>query len=188
MVPKRDPDQPARFVMLGTIEPRKNHDLMLNVWEGFVATPPAVGIPRLTIVGSRGWAGAQVFERLDALKATGHVEEIADASDEEAADILAGASGLLFPSAAEGFGLPALEATLQGIPCLCTPLDVFEEVLGEIPVYLAAGEDHRWRDNIIRLMLASEQKNEQARIDTQVSKQGLPNWENHFKNVLRMIG
>ena len=54
--PATDPDTP-RFVTIGTIEPRKNHALLLDVWEDL----PESDRPHLHIVGARGWADPSLF-------------------------------------------------------------------------------------------------------------------------------
>ena len=59
--PKIDTETP-RFVTVGTIEPRKNHQLLLDVWSML----PETARPNLHIVGNRGWASDTFFEHLDA--------------------------------------------------------------------------------------------------------------------------
>ena len=96
-------------VVLGTIEPRKNHALLLDIWEKL---PPEAGL-RLLVLGGRGWRNEAVFRRLDALAPGGRVVERAGLSDGAVAAVLAGARALLFPTFAEGTGLPALEAAAR---------------------------------------------------------------------------
>ncbi|MGR3661735.1 MAG: glycosyltransferase family 1 protein, partial [Paracoccaceae bacterium] len=61
-LPNPVPKQPY-FVTLGTIEPRKNHSLLLDIWENLakISKPP-----HLYIIGQRGWNNRAVFDRLDA--------------------------------------------------------------------------------------------------------------------------
>ncbi len=181
------PADPPEFVMIGTVEPRKNHGLILDIWEGFVANPPPKGIPKLRVIGAKGWADLDVFKRIADLTDTGHVEFLENASDTETARALGRSSGLLFPSLAEGFGLPALEAAIQGIPCICAPLASFHEVLGDIPVYVPTSDHYRWRETIVQLMEEKEQKTERKRISTLMTKQALPTWERHFNIILSAV-
>ncbi len=64
------------FVALGTIEPRKNHALLLDAWDLLAQRLPASAVPRLFIFGRRGWCNEAVFARLDALPAGGPVREL----------------------------------------------------------------------------------------------------------------
>ena len=55
------------FLTIGTIEPRKNHDLLLDIWEEMYAEK-GDQCPELIIVGRRGWESDSFFKRLDQLK------------------------------------------------------------------------------------------------------------------------
>jgi glycosyltransferase involved in cell wall biosynthesis len=52
-------------------------------------------------------------------------------TDEELARLLAGAAAFLYPTAYEGFGLPAAEAAAAGVPVICAPVGALPELLGE---------------------------------------------------------
>jgi glycosyltransferase involved in cell wall biosynthesis len=161
------------FVMLGTIEPRKNHALILDVWEG-LPDPPG-----LVIAGRRGWADPALFARLDALKARlPQVIEAPGLPDTAVAALLQGARSLLFPSFAEGFGLPPVEALALGTPVLAADLPVLREVLGSNAVYLPPTEPYPWRDEILRAL--SDPRPHRAPVTP------LP-WESHVNAVLRAM-
>jgi glycosyltransferase involved in cell wall biosynthesis len=85
------------FVALGTIEPRKNHLLLLNLWRQFAASMgPAA--PRLVVVGRRGWENENVLDMLERCSAIdGLVRETGPLPDHEVASLLRGARALLFP-------------------------------------------------------------------------------------------
>jgi len=168
------------FVALGTIEPRKGHGLLLDVWRDLVEEngPDA---PGLLIVGQRGWNNQQVFDRLDALPEDGPVKELSELSDGVVAGLLKGSAGLLFPSHAEGFGLPPAEAAALGVPVVCSDLPVIREVLGDIPIYVGTSERYHWKQTIESLSKGYE--NEQVRTLKHVFVP--PTWENHFNIVLR---
>lgn len=137
-------DHPA-FVVLGTIEPRKNHMLLFNVWEELAKELPPEQMPHLHIVGSRGWNNAQVFDWLELSPLSGQViHELAGLSDGAVAALLQRSRGLLFPSYAEGFGLPLIEAAALGVPVIAAPLEVFREILGDYPVYLSMTDRYSW--------------------------------------------
>lgn len=152
LVPRGLPFDRPFFLALGTIEPRKNHALLLDVWDGFHAGMAARDIPRLFILGARGWADAALFDRLDRLPwRNDTVFETGPLPDGAVAALMARTAGLLFPSLAEGFGLPPLEAAEAGAPVVCADLAVYRETLGEYPVYAPATDRYLWTKAITDL-------------------------------------
>ncbi len=185
--PPRPQDLPANlnlarpyFVTLGTIEPRKNHELLLDVWQRMGGR---AAVPTLVVVGRRGWRNERVFARLDAMPA--HVVELNDLSDGAVTALLQGAAGLLFPSYAEGFGLPPAEAASLGIPVVCADLPVYREFLLDYPVYLNATDMYLWETTIRNL---TNGKDDRSRTDHSAAlPDGLPTWESHFNFVLKVL-
>jgi glycosyltransferase involved in cell wall biosynthesis len=62
--------------------------------------------------------------------------EIPDPTDEEIVRLLSRAKAFVFPSFAEGFGLPPLEAMAAGLPVVCSDIPVFREVYGDAVLYV----------------------------------------------------
>jgi glycosyltransferase involved in cell wall biosynthesis len=174
--PKLLPDglAPARpyFVTVGTIEPRKNHALLLDVWERL--GPDA---PDLLVCGSRGWNNDAVFARLDRLGPDDRVREVNGLEDAALAALVQGAQALLFPSHAEGYGLPAVEALALGTPVLCSNMATFREILHENAVYIDDSDPQMWEEHIIRW-------SKQPRHARQVCDFETPTWAAHFKIAL----
>lgn len=166
------PWTPPYFVTLGTIEPRKNHALLLDIWGEI---PDA----HLLICGHRGWENHAVFERLDA--APSRVHELSELPDDQLFALVKGAAGLLFPSFAEGYGLPPLEAAALGVPVLCNDLPIYREVLGDIPVYADARDRYLW-ETTIKQMAQAHQTGTGNTLDYTA-----PTWDDHFKIVLTLI-
>ncbi|WP_102225865.1 glycosyltransferase [Acidimangrovimonas sediminis] len=165
------------FVTLGTIEPRKNLDLLLDIWEA-----AAGALPPLLIVGRRGWAGAATLARLDAPPPGVHLAGAL--SDGAVAALLAGSAGLLFPSLAEGYGLPPVEAAALGVPVLCGDLAIYRETLGDYPVYADPTDRYLWRGKIDAMAaLASKTKGKSSTVRRSPR---LPTWGDHFKPVLSL--
>ena len=116
------------FVTVGTIEPRKNHLLLLHLWRELADAGLAV-VPHLHIVGKRGWENENVVDLLERSPAIGrHVTEHGALDDGSLFHLLKGASALLFPSFAEGLGLPLIEAAALGVPVIASDLPVFREL------------------------------------------------------------
>ena len=178
-----DPTHPY-FVTLGTIEPRKNHALLLDVWESLAQDIPPAELPHLYILGARGWENEEVFQRLDHSALVGNsVFELSNLPDMTVSALMTQATAVLFPGFAEGYGLPPAEAISLGTPVICSDLAVFREVLGNIPVYLKPDDVYSWKQSII----GSTQRNQagQHRTSEEPSDFTLPNWADHFNLVLR---
>ena len=167
------------FVTIGTIEPRKNHTLLLDIWHQIGDAPDA---PNLFIIGQRGWNNQPVFARLDRQPA--RITELNSLSDGAVAALLKGARALLFPSFAEGFGLPAAEAAAFGIPVICNDLLVFREILGDYPIYAAVSDLYDWQTKIQKLA-SNGGKTENGDCSSRQAV-SVPTWDDHFNTVLRL--
>ncbi|MBV1903498.1 MAG: glycosyltransferase family 4 protein [Marinosulfonomonas sp.] len=166
------------FITLGTIEPRKNHTLLLDIWDRLAKSDDP--FPGLVIVGRRGWKNQSVFERLDEKPAG--VVELNDLPDRDVWALMSGAAGLLFPSHCEGFGLPAAEAAVMGVPVICSDLPVFREILGNYPVYADVADLYSWETKINNFVHYGKNRNNKKR-RTGLDRDQL-SWNKHFENVL----
>ncbi len=124
------------FLVLGTIEPRKNHLMILTLWREMVKR-------------RRGWECEQVVDLLERCETIHpHLLELNNASDDLVAALIKGARALLMPSFAEGFGMPVQEALAWGTPVISTPLSAIREFADEIPEYAAAHDGAHWLELI----------------------------------------
>ncbi len=138
------------FVMLATVEPRKNHLLLLHAWRDLVVHDPQA--PRLVMVGARGWEYEQVADILDRSSALrGHILEIRGLSSPDLVDLLRGARALLMPSFDEGYGLPLVEALSIGTPVVASDIAVFREVTQGRATFLSPLNGEAWGQVIKRL-------------------------------------
>ena len=168
------------FVTVGTIEARKNHLLLLEIWSRIVDRLGS-NAPRLLIIGQRGWEAEQVFNRLDNdEKLRGHVVELNHCSDEELSAHVSSARALLFPSQAEGYGLPLIEALGLGAPVIASDLPVFRETAGDIPTYLDPHDRDAWEAAILDYSADTVRREEQLR---RMKSFRLPDWDSHFEKV-----
>jgi len=173
------PPRPT-FVALGTIEARKNHLLLLDVWSRLIDRL-GTGAPRLLIIGQRGWEAEQVFNRLDRdEKLRGHVVELNDCSDEGLSAHVSTARALLFPSRSEGYGLPLIEALSLGAPVIASDLPVFREIAGNIPTYLDPLDSNVWEAAIVEFSADNGARYAQLR---RMKSFRLPDWDSHFEKV-----
>jgi glycosyltransferase involved in cell wall biosynthesis len=125
------------LLMVGTLEPRKNHALVLDAFERLWSRGIDAG---LCVAGKPGWNVAGLTERL-----RGHMENgrrlfiIDDPSDDELAALYRGCAGMMLASRGEGFGLPLIEAAQFGTPIIASDIPVFREVAGTHASYFALG-------------------------------------------------
>ncbi len=176
--------QEPTFVVLGTIEGRKNHALLLELWRQMMAQGGGP-VPRLVIVGRRGWQAEAVFAQLDSGIFGDRVVEVGALDDRALAEILTGARALLFPSFAEGYGIPLVEALAAGVPVIASDLPVFREIglgvpellaLDDLPGWLEAVRDYTCEPNRRR-------KSQLQRLQTFRA----PDWATHFTQVDNLL-
>jgi glycosyltransferase involved in cell wall biosynthesis len=173
------------FVCVGTIEARKNHLLLLNLWRQ-LAEELGAAAPRLVLIGQRGWEtenAIDMLERCPALR--GVVFERANVPDDEASRLVQGARALLLPSFAEGFGFPLIEALALGVPVLCSNLAAFRENGGDVPEYLDPLDGLGWRSAVIDYALPSSPR--RAAQLHRLSGWRAPSWQDHFAAVEALI-
>lgn len=130
---KRPPERPT-FVVFGTIEPRKNHLLILEalrqVWRRF----PEV---HLVFAGRMGWLNDQDKARIErALAEQPQLTWHEHVDDRLIHGLLEHATATIFVSEGEGFGLPPVESLWSGTPCIASPGIPSLEALGEQGVHV----------------------------------------------------
>ncbi len=169
------------FVILSTIEPRKNHVMLLQVWRHLIEKLGDQA-PRLLVIGQRGWECENVvdlLERCAALK--GFVTELANCSDEELVTCLHHAQALLFPSFVEGYGMPLVEALAHGVPAIASDLAVFREIAGDIPEYIDPLDGKRWGELVMEY--AAPNSESRAAQLQRMAHFKTPGWDEHFVKV-----
>lgn len=168
------------FVLLGTIEARKNHLIILRVWADLVGRLGDEA-PQLLIIGQRGWEAEAATEILDQLgPLEGHVRELPSCGDREMRELIAGAQALLMPSFVEGFGLPVVEALQLGAPVIASDLPVFREIVGNIPTYLDPHDRKAWAQAIIDYSADGPERQRQLGA---IEGFEAPIWAEHFERV-----
>jgi glycosyltransferase involved in cell wall biosynthesis len=183
MVPLR-PQSVAYFIVLGTIEPRKNHLLLLNLWTRLATTMAAP--PRLLVIGARGWENEQAVDMLErSRRLRGLVEEHNRLSDTAIGSLLSQARALLLPSFAEGFGLPMAEALASGVPVICSDIPVFREVGRDVPDYVDPLDLMAWQDAIVEYSRPDSPR--RAAQMQRLADWQAPLWPDHFAIVERAL-
>jgi glycosyltransferase involved in cell wall biosynthesis len=124
------------WLFVGTLEPRKGIDVLLRA----LARSPAE-VP-LLVVGPAGWGGVDIEEqsRLVGLR-PGMVRIMGRVSDEDLAVLYRGATALVVPSGAEGYGYPVLEGMAAGTAVVTSDDAALKETGGGVPLTFPVGDD-----------------------------------------------
>lgn len=168
------------FVCVSTIEYRKNHMLLLDVWQRLIALH-GERAPRLVLIGRWGVGSQAVRQRYhsDPLLRR-FVTILSGCSDAEVAQHVTAARALLVPSRAEGFGLPVVEALKLGVPVIASDLPVLREVGGTVPTFLAPDAPDEWLRMIQEFVADGA---ERARQIAALPAWSAPEWRDHFAKV-----
>jgi len=152
------------FVMCATIEPRKNHLMMLNIWRE-LARRRGGAAPRLILIGARGWENENIIDMLDRCRELrGRVVEVSGLSTPSIERVLRDATALLMPTFGEGYGIPLIEALMVGAPVIASDLPVFREIAGGAFTALDPLDTIGWLRTI------------EQRIDASTDPPRLPTW------------
>jgi glycosyltransferase involved in cell wall biosynthesis len=121
---------------VGTIEIRKNHVYLIRIWERLIREFKG-RIPNLVFVGKWGWRIDDLREEIeesDYLESRLHIYN--DASDAELAWFYEHCLFTIYPSFAEGWGLPVGESLAFGKPCIASNTTSLPEVGGDLCKYV----------------------------------------------------
>jgi glycosyltransferase involved in cell wall biosynthesis len=139
--------QCPKVLSVGSLDLRKNNEILPDVLEGVVAKVPDVALLR---VGPR--LPDELADRLRSLLRPGHFVELGKLSDEELAGAYQASDVYFFPSLWEGFGLPVLEAMSAGTPVVCSEASSLPEVGGEVALYFDPNSAEQAAHQVVRVL------------------------------------
>ncbi len=142
------------FLYLGTLEPRKNLERLIDAYAAFARKHEAPA--KLVLAGGKGWLYDGIFAKV---KALGLEQQVIFTQYIDSADLCALMSGALaftFPSLYEGFGMPPLEAMACGTPVLVSDAASLPEVTGKSAVIVKADSTESIADGLERLFTDAE--------------------------------
>ncbi|MCF8230121.1 MAG: glycosyltransferase family 4 protein [Bacteroidales bacterium] len=122
------------FLFVGTLEPRKNINSVLEAFKQFKAK--SKNNHQLVIVGGKGWKSKDMYQTikkhpfLHDIVMTGYV------AIEYLPVLYSSATAFIYPSFYEGFGFPVLEAMACGAPCITSNVSSLPEVGGDAVLYV----------------------------------------------------
>ncbi|MHB8370740.1 MAG: glycosyltransferase [Leptospirales bacterium] len=123
------------FLMVGTIEPRKNHAFGLEVFEKLWRE----GIrSRLCVVGRIGWKTRDLVTKMRSHEESGRLFLFLEGPSDFVLDYCyIKSSALIMASLGEGFGLPVVEAARRGLPLVVNDIPIFRETCGTHALYFS---------------------------------------------------
>lgn len=180
------PPPPPRLkpyvLFLGTIEPRKNVDRLLDAWE---LLPAAIRREYdLLLAGGPGWHCAATLQRLRRIGAG--VRWLGYFPEAQLPQLIRGATMLAYPSLYEGFGLPVAQAMACGTPCVTSNAGSLPEIAGDAALLVNPESVEEIRDAILRLI---ENPDERQRLSAagRARAERLFRWERAAQESLRFF-
>jgi len=130
---------PEGYILyVGTIQPRKNIDALIEAYATLQGRRDSM--PKLVIVGRKGWLYDRLFARIAELGLTAEILFTGFVPDEELPYIYDGAKLFAYLSFFEGFGLPPLEAMACGVPVITSNTTSLPEVVADAGITVAPGD------------------------------------------------
>lgn len=149
------------FLHVGTLQPRKNLDALIDAYERL---PADVRDERqLVLVGKYGWGAAALRARLEALRPARRIVWLDYVTPDELLALYAAAGVFVFPSLAEGFGLPLLEALAMGLPAIASDLPALTEVAGGHAIHVSPHDVDALGDAMAQAHVCSGDENARER-------------------------
>ncbi|MFM9030797.1 MAG: glycosyltransferase family 4 protein [Opitutaceae bacterium] len=175
-----------KLVCTGILEPRKNQPFLLEVcarlWRGGLNFD-------LHLVGRvNPHFGAPILRRVREVEREfpGRVQHHDGVSDEALARLLGSARATVFPTRAEGCGLPLLESLWRGVPCVCSDLPVLRENAdGGGCVTVALDDTEAW-ENALRRILTDDEYH--AKLVDAALARPLPSWSDTARALRNGLG
>ena len=119
----RPSDRPY-VLFVGTIEPRKNLDTLLDAWQALKLRSDF----DLVIAGARGWSSAKTLARIIGMPGVRYLGYV---PEDELPGLTAGATTFVYPSLYEGFGFPVAQAMAAGVPVITSNTSCLPEIAGD---------------------------------------------------------
>ncbi|HEU6456609.1 MAG TPA: glycosyltransferase family 1 protein [Roseateles sp.] len=146
------------LLTVGRIEPRKNHAALLRAYRALPGTPPP-----LVIVGQRDFGYGDFESEMALMPQDRQVLVLGEIGDGELPALYRHAQVFVYPSFAEGFGMPPLEALASGVPVITSASTAIPEVVGDAGLLVDPKEPSALRAAIERLLQSPELRADLAR-------------------------
>lgn len=147
------------FIYHSSFNERKNHHTLISAFELIQKQTDY----NLVLVGLKGNTSHEIRERIASLKLSHRIILIEDASLNQLISYCKGASGFVYPSLSEGFGIPLAEAAACGLPMAVSRIPVFEELAEDAVIYFHPNDEAEMASAMLSLT-ANEEKTRQNQL------------------------
>ncbi len=135
-------DGNAHFLAIGTIEPRKNYEFLLQAWDEFNSENSNTK-KKLVIIGRSGWKNRKLISRLRVSRKTIWLDSACDFGIKK---ILHDSCALISSSKDEGFGLTPGEALSFGVPIILSDISIYREIYPRADVFFSLAATDELKD------------------------------------------
>ena len=137
------------ILSVGTIEPRKNVDMALDVYGGLRTSLREEFA--FVVAGPVGWSAQKTAARLQ--RGEKGAQYLGYVPEADLPGLTAGAAVLFYPSLHEGFGFPVAQAMACGVPVLTSNVSALPEVAGEGAILADPRSEADLRASLERMLL-----------------------------------
>ena len=170
------------IISVGTIEARKNHALLYYTYK--LAVSRGVKLPKLLIVGRRGWKTEDIYEYITNDPATKDLlVPLHDISDAELSWLYDNALFTIYPSFYEGWGMPIAESIMRGTPALASNTSSMPEVAPGYAHYFNPSSTDELLDAIIAMLKPGASEKDKAKIKDYTPT----SWNDSFTQVFNYL-
>jgi Glycosyltransferase len=192
----RDPQEAAEYISkkycvspgymaaVGTVEPRKNLKLLVEVVR-ILKSKGQLKCP-LLVAGASGWKNSSLFRQIQAAELTeDEIRFLGYLPDEDLPFFYSGADVFLFPALYEGFGLPPVEAMACGAPVIASNARCMPEVLGDAAILEPPDNSQRFADAILKLQTSTNLRRAMQAAGVRKAQEYC--WQSSAKQLLNLI-
>ena len=171
-----------RIISVGTIEPRKNYNFLVDV---FLKIRERIPTAELVICGRAGWGYSELLEKLDSLESKSQIKVLINLSDSELDFQYKSADFFVYPSLEEGFGIPIVEAMSYGLPVVASNNSAISEVVSKYGILLDSYHVNEWVESLDSIAGNPNQYASLSKLSVERSKQF--SWKESALKMIRLL-
>lgn len=172
------------FLTIGRVEPRKNS---LRIAEAYqIALNKNPDLPDLLFIGKDGYHGERIRAQIERLPSVGQkIRFLGYQSQSAVKQLLSRATGLIFPSLYEGFGIPVLEAMVNGIPVITSNTGSLAEAAGKAALLVDPNKSEAISQSITELYENTKLRKNLIELGKERAK--TYTWDNAARQTLKVL-